>query len=106
MHATAHVPFEKRAASIWIDIDVLLIAFDDQFVLAVLIEVREFEVLPVPIAKAYPVSGVFCLDEVVIDRRAHMVHKNATKKAMPVGIVGLPLPQLDSTGFFGCTSYI
>src|SRR5438876_12226707 len=50
-------------------------------------------------AKAYPVSGILCFDEVMIDRGSHVVHINATKKPMPVSIVCLCLPQLYHTSF-------
>ena len=29
MHATTHIPFEKCTATLWVNIDVLLIAFDE-----------------------------------------------------------------------------
>src|SRR5205823_5379023 len=63
-------------------------------------------VLPVSIAKAYSISIILCFYEVMINRGSHMIHINATKKTVPVGVVGLSFPQLNHTSFLGCSRRI
>src|SRR6266571_4858200 len=99
VHTAAHIPLENRTTALWIDIHVLLVAFDKQFILAIAVKVGELVALPVFCAKVYAVSRIFSLDKMVVNSRAHMAHINATKQAMPVGIVVLALPQLHQSLF-------
>ena len=52
------------------------------------------------------IGGVFSFNQMMVDRRTHMPHINASKEAMPVGIVGLSFPQLYQTCFRGSARII
>src|SRR5437773_10207067 len=65
MHAPAHIPLKKCASTLWIDIEVLLVAFDDQFVLAVTIKISELVALPVCGSETRAVRGISCFNELV-----------------------------------------
>ena len=79
MHTTSQIPFKKSATALRVYIKVLLIAFDNQFILAVPVKIGKLVVLPVLNAKAYPVGSILGLDEVMIDGGTHMAHINAAK---------------------------
>src|SRR5207302_10857988 len=106
MHAPAHIPLKKCASTLWIDIEVLLVAFNDQFVLAITIKIGELVALPVYGSKTRAVGGIFCFNEVVVDSRTHMSHIDTAEEAMPVGVVGLCLPQLNNACLGRSTSII
>src|SRR5207248_574817 len=100
VHAAAQIPFKKCTAALRVYIKVLLIAFDNQFILAVAVKVNELVALPVSVTKTYAVSSILGLDEVMIDSGTHVTHVDTTKQAMPVSIVGLRLPQLHNSRIF------
>ena len=106
MHAPAHIPLKKCASALWIDIEVLLVAFNDQFVPAITIKIGELVALPVYGSETREVGGIFRFNEVVVDSRTHMSHIDTAEEAMPVGVVGLCLPQLNNACLGRSTSII
>src|SRR5579885_1520431 len=100
MFAAAHIPLKERTAAMGVNVEILRIALDDQFVLAVAVKIGELVTLPVTGAETDAVGGILGFDQMVVDSRAHVAHVDATKEAMPVSIVGLGLPQLYQAGLF------
>src|SRR5439155_26456974 len=94
MHTAAHIPLEERAATLGIDIEVLLIALDNQLILTITVKVGELVTLPVLLAELGLISRIFSFDQMRIDGRAHVTHINTTKKSIPVGIVSLCFPEM------------
>src|SRR5260370_982217 len=72
MHAAAHVPLKKSAPTLRINIEILLITLDNQFILAVPVKVGELVALPGPCTIAHTVGGIFGFDEVMINGGTHM----------------------------------
>src|SRR5437764_8312452 len=99
MRAAAHVPLKKSTPALWINIEILLITLNNQFILAVPVKVGELVTLPVPCPIAHTVGSIFGFDEVMINGGTHMTHINATEQAMPVSIVALRLPQVHQSCF-------
>src|SRR5437764_7309485 len=87
MSTPSQIPFEQRAAMLWIDIEILLIALDDQFLPAVALEIAEFVTLPGHCTVEDAIGCIFSSNEVMVDSGAYMCHVDATKQTMPVGIV-------------------
>ena len=106
MHTTAHVPLKKAASALRINIEILLVALNKQFILAVPVKVGELVVLPGPRSIAHTVGSIFGFDEVMIDSGTHMTHIDTTEQAMPVSIVGLRLPQVHQSCFCCITSFV
>src|SRR2546421_5274585 len=104
MHTTAHVPLKKSASALRTNIEILLVALNKQFVLAVPVKVGELIALPVSCTITHTVGGIFGFDEVMIDSGTHMTHIDTTEEAMPVSIVGLRLPEVHQSSFCRITS--
>ena len=66
MHAAPQVPLKKRASTLWVYVKVLLIALNDQFVLAVPVSVGKLVALPGPRTEPDSVSSVLGLDQVMV----------------------------------------
>src|SRR2546422_1368120 len=94
MHTAAHIPLKERAATLEIDIEVLLVALDNQLILTITVKVGELVALPVFLAELGLISSVFSFDQVMIDGRTHVPHVDATEQSMPVGIVSLCFPEM------------
>src|SRR5258707_15217190 len=62
--------------------------------------------LPVTCAMQDLLGSVLSLDQMMINCGTHMAHVDAPEEAMPVGIVGLRLPQLSQAMLRACASCI
>src|SRR5436853_1545783 len=91
---------------LWIDIEILLIALDDQFLLGVTLEIDEFVTLPGYCAVEEAISNVFSFNEVMVDSGTYMCHIDAAKQTMPVGIVSLGFPEVNCATRLCCSSCI
>ena len=103
MHTAAHIPLKQCATALGIDIKILLIALNNQFLLAITVKVSELVALPVSRPKLRPLGSIFGLDEVMINSGTHMAHINASEQTVPVSIVSLCLPQMHYARFC-CTT--
>src|SRR5712691_2151483 len=67
MGAAPHIPLEDSSSMMGSDIEILLVAFNQQLILRVAVEVAELVALPASPAEAGAISGVFRLDQMMID---------------------------------------
>ncbi len=67
MHTATHIPLKESTAALRINVEVLLVTFNYQFILAVPIEIGKGVALPVGHAGLCLVSGIFSFDEVMIN---------------------------------------
>ena len=67
MFTTAHIPFKECAAALRINVQILRIALDEQFVLAVAVKIGKLVTLPMAGAETNAVGGILGLDKVVLN---------------------------------------
>src|SRR2546428_13971489 len=89
---SAHVSLKKRAAAMRIDIEILQVTLNKQFILAITVKVGILVVLPMVSAVTRVIGGVFSFNPMMVNCRTHIPHINDSKEAMAVGIVGLSFP--------------
>src|SRR5215471_9372784 len=106
MHTAPDIPLEDRATALRVQVHVLLVAFDDQFILAIPVKVGKLVALPMARAESHMVRCIFSFDQVVINSGPYMPHVNPAKETMPVRIVSLGFPQLHQSHFRRGTSCI
>src|SRR5215475_2182304 len=106
MHTAPDIPLEDRAAAPRVQIHVLLVTFDDQFILAIPVKVGKLVALPMAGAEPRTVRCIFSFDQMVINSGTHMPHVDPAKETMPVRIVSLGFPQLHQSHFRRGTSCI
>src|SRR5437660_3263854 len=91
MHTAPHIPLNQCAATLWINVEILLVTLDKQFILAVAVEIGELVALPGLRSVTYTVGCIFGFDQMMINSRTHVAHVNAAEETVPVGIVALGL---------------
>src|SRR5437588_10996146 len=66
MHAPAYIPLKKCASALWIDLEALLVAVKDQFVLTITINIGQLVSLPDYDSKTRARDGISSLNEEVL----------------------------------------